>query len=266
VSSSLPEPDVRALIRPHTGAFTDIQPTARGFSSDLAALVECEKGPFFVKAARNRAGGRRDSLVREGVINPFVCPISPALRWRSEDANWIALGFDVVEGRSSDFAPGSADLPVVVETLDRIGELGLPEVARDWGETRWDRFAADEAEAALFRGDALLYTDINPSNLMIGDTNTWAVDWSWPTRGAGFIDPACLVVQLVATGHSAHSAEAWAAECTAWTKADPTAISAFAAATARMYRTFAERKPDAAWLGAMADAAQSWATHRSVAG
>ncbi|MFI1377799.1 hypothetical protein [Embleya sp. NPDC020886] len=110
----------------------------------------------------------------------------------------------------------------------------------------------------------MLYTDINPDNLLIGTTTTWAVDWSWPTRGAGFIDPACLVVQLIAAGQSALSAESWVSHCTAWAKADPTAIGTFAGATARMYRTFAERKPDAAWLGAMAAAARKWASHRGV--
>ncbi|MFE2870946.1 hypothetical protein [Embleya sp. NPDC059259] len=265
MSRSLPPPEFLALIRPHTGEPGNVRPTSRGFSSDITALVESEEGRFFVKAVRNRPGGRRDSLIRERLINPTVHPISPALLWNTEDDDWLVLGFEAVEGRRSDFAPDSPDLPAIVDTLNRIGELDPPEVAHDWPETRWNRFATDEAQAALFQGDALLYTDINPSNLMIGATHTWAVDWSWPTRGAGFIDPACLVVQLIATGHSARSAESWASECTAWTKADPTAISAFATATARMYRTFAERKPDAAWLGAMAEAAQSWEAHRKAA-
>jgi len=264
MGTSQPTPEFLTLIRPHTGAPSDIRPTSRGFSSDVTAIIEGEKGRFFVKAVKNRPGGRRDSITRERLINPTVHPISPALEWHTEDDTWVALGFEAVEGRRSDFAPDSPDLPAIVDTLNRIGELSLPDVARGWPETRWNRFATDEAETALFQGDALLYTDINPSNIMIGATNTWAVDWSWPTRGAGFIDPACLVVQLIAAGHSAHSAESWASECTAWTKADPTAISAFVTATARMYRTFAERKPDAAWLGAMAEAAHSWAAHQRV--
>ncbi|WP_405677875.1 hypothetical protein OG292_26155 [Streptomyces sp. NBC_01511] len=242
----------------------EVRRTARGFSSDLTVLVECEKGPFFVKAVRNRPGGRRDSIAREGLINPFVRPISPALRWQEEDDGWIALGFELVHGRSSDFAPGSPDLPAVVDTLSRIGELGLPEIARDWAETRWDRFARDETDAAHFQGNTLLHTDINPSNFMIGGQDTWAVDWSWPTHGAAFIDPACLVVQLVAAGHSAEAAEAWAGHCTAWTSADPRAIDVFAAATPRVYRACVERKPDAAWLTSMVTAAESWAGHRGV--
>ncbi|MEU8683122.1 hypothetical protein [Streptomyces sp. NPDC048611] len=250
-----------ALVRPHTGEQHAIEPT-RGNGSDVTALVKCEHGPVFVKACANRPGGRRASIVRERLVNAAVRPVSPALRWHAENDDWIALGFDVVEGRSSNFGPESKDLHVVVTLLNRIAGLPLPSEASDWRESRWDRFAGD-GEAALFEGESLLFTDINPDNLMIGKTRAWAVDWSWPTRGAAFIDPACLVVQLIAAGHTPESAEQWADSCKAWTDADTRAIDAFAAATARMNRAFADRNPTASWLGAMADAAQSWVDHRA---
>lgn len=262
--SELIESELRTLIHPHTGDLVDIRRTSRGHSSDITALVACDEGPFFVKAVRNRPGGRRDSLVREGLINPFVRPISPAVCWQAEDDAWIALGFEAVDGRSSDFVPVSPDLPAIVDVLNRIGEVDLPEVAGDWAETRWNHFVEDEGDAELFQGDALLHTDINPSNLVIGSRDTWAVDWAWPTRGAAFIDPACLVVQLIAAGHSAESAESWAGGCTAWANAAPKAIDAFAAATLRMHCQRADRNPDAAWLKAMATAAQEWAAHRGL--
>lgn len=257
-------PQFRALIHPHTGDVSEIRPTEYGYSSDLTAVVECEKGPFFVKAMRNRPGGRRDSITRERLINPFVRPLSPSLRWHAEDPGWIVLGFEAVEGRPSDFRPDSPDLPIIVELVSGIGRLDLPAIARDWPETRWDRFAADTAEAELFRGDALLHTDINPDNVIIGSRDGWLVDWSWPTRGAAFMDPACLVFQLVAAGHSAEAAEGWVSDCPAWKEADPQAIDAFAAASLRMHQHFAARKPDAAWLGAMETAARSWVDHRGV--
>lgn len=246
------------------GDVSSIERTARGFSSDVTALVDSEKGVFFIKAVRNRPGGRLDSITREMLINPFVRPLSPALRWYAEDEHWVALGLEAVDGRLSDFAPNSSDLPRAAELVGSLGELDLPEVARDWPETRWDRFARDEHEAELFKGDALLHTDVNPSNLLVGVRGMWAVDWAWPTRGAAFIDPAMFVVQLVAAGHSPESAESWASHSPSWTNADPRAVDAFAAAFVRMYRTFAARKPDASWLGAMAEAAQSWAVHRGV--
>jgi len=41
-------------------------------------------------------------------------------------------------------------------------------------------------------------------------------------------------------------------------------VNAFAAATVRMYWRFAKRKPDAAWLTAMAVAAEEWTTYRGL--
>ncbi len=260
----LPGPEFWALVRPHTGGQVDTEPTARGFGSDLTAVVECEKGPFFIKAMRNRPGGRRDSITRERVISPFVTSVSPALKWHVEDEHWIALGFEVVDGWPADFAPGSPDVPAVVDLVDRIGKLHLPEVARDWPETRWHPFALDESEAELFRGDSLLHTDINPSNLLVGSRGMWAVDWAWPTRGAGFIDPALLVVQLVAAGHSPDAAESQVSGCSAWVKADREAVDAFSAALLRMYRVFSDRKPEVSWLKAMVTAARFWVDHRHV--
>jgi hypothetical protein len=261
MDDTLPGPEFWAQVHSHTGDVTDVQRTVRGFMSDLTAVVESEKGPFFVKAVRNRLGGRLDSLLRERDINQYVRPISPDLLWFAGEGAWAVLGFEVVDGRFADFTPESGDLPVVVGLLDRIGRVELPGIARGWAETRWDRFA--QGDAALFRGNSLLYTDINPSNFLIGDHGTWAVDWSWPTRGAAFIDPACLVLQLIAAGHTPESAEAWVADCPAWTGSDPKAVDAFAAASLRMSRQLADRKPDQTWLAAMADAAQAWVTHRS---
>jgi hypothetical protein len=263
--ASLPGPDLESLIRPYVGDQITLEPASRGNSSDVTALVEGTNGRFFLKAVRNRPGGRRDSLVREGLINPHVQPICPAVLWQAENDDWITLGFETIDARPTDFTPGSPDLPAVVDILNQITGIDLPEIAKDWIETRWDRFAATVEDVELFRGDTLLYTDIHENNLLIGDNNaTWAVDWAWPTRGAAFVDPACLVVQLIAAGHTAQQAESWVAQCTAWANTDPRAIDAFAAATHTMHTTRAEQFPDTGWLKAMAVAAQEWTNHRAL--
>ncbi len=261
----MPEPAYLDLIRPHTGHVTDVRP-AGGYSSAGTALVEAERGAFFVKAVPNRPGGHRDSLLREALINPYVAPgLSPAMRWQTEDDAWVVLGFEAIEGaRTCDLAPGSPDLPAVVEALDRISALPVPEIARDWVEDRWDRHAAGEADAALFRGETLLYTDITADNILIGDGRTWVVDWAWPTRGAAFIDPALLVIQLVADGHEPKAAEDWAAGCAAWKDTDPRAVDAFAVANARMWQTFSARRPERTWMQAMAEAAGRWVAYRGL--
>ncbi|WP_406459941.1 protein kinase [Streptomyces sp. NBC_01622] len=213
---------------------------------------------------RNRPGGRRESLIRERRINAYLGHISQHLLWDVEAEDWLVLGFEVVDGRSCDFAPDSTDLALVVDAIGEIGLLSLPQIARDWTETRWDKVASDSSEAELFRGDSLLCTDINPSNFIVVKRRAWAVDWAWPTRGAGFIDPALLVIQLVAAGHTPGGAEKWAERLPAWRQAAPRALDAFAAANLRMYRAAVDRKPDVDWLKAMADACRTWADHRGV--
>ncbi|MGR3872990.1 hypothetical protein ACUXZZ_31085 [Streptomyces graminifolii] len=264
MDTDLPESAIRPLIEEHTGPVTGIHRTERGFSSDLTAVVDCARGPFFIKAMRNRPGGRRESLIREKRINAYLGHISPHLLWDVESEDWLVLGFEAVDGRSSDFAPDSPDLARVVDVIDAIGRLRLPQIAQDWTETRWDLFASDGSEAELFRGDSLLYTDINPSNIIVEKRRVWAVDWAWPTRGAGFIDPALLVLQLVAAGHAPGSAEKLAERLPAWREAAPKAVDAFAAANLRMYRAAVGRKPDVDWLKAMVDACLAWAVHRGV--
>ncbi|MER7184221.1 protein kinase [Streptomyces hyaluromycini] len=264
MDTDLPESSILPLVEEHTGPVAGIHRTERGFSSDLTAVVDCAKGPFFVKAMRNRPGGRRMSLIRERRINAYLGRISPHLLWDVETEDWLVLGFELVDGRSSNFAPDSPDLALVIDAIGEIGRLTLPRIAQDWTETRWDRFASDSSEAEQFRGDSLLYTDINPSNFIVVKQRVWAVDWAWPTRGAAFIDPALLVLQLVAAEHTPGSAEKWAERLPAWREAAPQAVDAFAAANLRMYRAAVDRKPDVNWLKAMVEACQAWVDHRRV--
>jgi hypothetical protein len=261
---SLNDPDLLALIRCHAGEVKSIDRTERGFSSDLTAIAECGNGRFFVKAVANRSGGRRDSLMREHAINQFAQPVSPKAVWSARDDRWIVIGFEAVNGRHADFSPDSTDLLVVTDLLNQISAIKLPPIAEEWEETRWDRFAEPPEDATLFNGDALLYTDVNPSNFLIGEEGAWVVDWSWPTRGAAFIDPAVLVLQLITAGHGPLEAESWAERCTAWRMADPGAVDAFALANLRMYQQAADRKPGAVWLADMGRAAAAWVAHRSL--
>ncbi|MFI1676046.1 protein kinase [Streptomyces sp. NPDC020607] len=255
-------PDLLDMISPFTGGIAGSWVPHRGFSSDVLAFIDGSHGRFFIKGVRNRAGGRRDSIVRERLINEAVQPLSPRLLWHVESDQWIVLGFEQVDGEPSVFTAGSKDGPAIVDLMNRIASTPLPEVAQDWPETRWNRFAADAEEAKLFAGDSLVHGDINPSNLLLGEDGSWVVDWAWPTRGSAFIDPALLVLQLISAGQLPEDAEAWVSRCDAWTEADPWGIDAFAMANLRLYRKRAKRFPEQAWLRAMEASAQEWVDHR----
>jgi hypothetical protein len=248
-----------ALIEPYTGAVSAVKHAERGYNSDVTAIAECAAGPVFLKAVRE-SSPHVSSLEREAQINPYVRSVSPRLRWRLRQGGWIVLAFDVVMGTYADFAPGSPDLTAVTDAVNAIGAIECPHVARGWRESRWNRFTD---QASRFTGDALLYTDINPDNFLMTGRGASVVDWSWPTCGAAFIDPACLVVQLIAAGHAAAEAEGWAQRCAAWQCADPDAINAFAMATVRMYQHFENRDP-APWRKAMTEAAITWCVHRDI--
>jgi hypothetical protein len=256
------EPDLAALIEPRTGPILEAARTPRGYTSDYTGIIRTASGRVFVKAVRD-PGRLVSSLKREAAVNPAVRHLSPPLHWQARGHGWYALGFQHAPGTHPSFAPGSPDLPAVTRAISHIAAIPLPTAAKDWRENRYDRYA--NGTEGHFTGGTLLHGDINPDNLLIGpDGNAVIVDWSWPTHGAAFIDPACLAVQLIAAGHTPAQAEDQAARCTAWHQADPAALDAFAAATVRMYQRFEQLDPQP-WRKAMTAAATRWADHRGQA-
>ncbi|GAA1990545.1 aminoglycoside phosphotransferase [Catenulispora subtropica] len=258
----LPAP-ARALVEEHIGRITAFRTAGAGLNSEVAAVLDTVNGRVFLKgvplARKTLAACQR----REAAVNPFVLAVTPALLWSGEAEGWNLLAFEYVDSRHADYRPGSTDLDGIVEVLNRLHKIAapdLPEIRR--AEQRWSSWdTGDYAE--LFVGDRLLHTDFAGHNVLIGtdDHAAWMVDWAWATTGAGFIDPACLIIRLIDAGHSAKGAETWARRCDAWAAAEPRAVDAFAEACVRMWNEIAKNGP-AVWTRSMARSAHKWAAYR----
>src|SRR6266567_8421248 len=196
---------------------------------------------------------RRWNQDMEAMVNPHVTHLAPRLLWRVQD-HWDLLGFEVVRGRHADYRPGSPDLPYVARAAAELGTTPCPDLPIKRAEHRWREYIPKPAELAMLAGDNLLHTDYNPLNILITGGRAVLVDWAWPTKGAGWIDPTCLILRLIAHGHTTQSAEAVIADTPAWQTAPAHGIAIFARACASMWHEIAIANPTG-WTQRMAQAA-----------
>ena len=259
---ALPE-SVRAAVQVHTGPVLRSETVSEGLNSALAATLRTINGTFFAKGLRSDHRGVV-TQEREAAINPYVRELSPRILCHVEADGWNVLAFECISGRHADYSPGSADLPLVLDTMRRLGETPCPDLpSMKLAPQRWAAYYDDDPSALAFLdGNTLLHTDWNPFNVLIGDGTAHLIDWAWPTRGAAWIDPACLVVRLIAAGHTPGDAENVAQRTPAWEAACPHAIDTFSAALARMWTTIAQHDP-ADWKEHIAAGTRAWAAYRS---
>lgn len=255
--------EVRAAISEQVGPILDMDTVNGGWNSEIATRVRTTNRTVFVKGLR--ADHRRVwTQRREAEIGPYVQAVAPQVLWQVEAAGWDLVGFEHIDGRHADFTPTSADLPLVVNALERLAAIPCPELPLRMAEQRWSTYIDDPSMLDHFRGDALLHTDFNNQNVLIADGQARFVDWAWATRGAPWIDPALWVIWLIAAGSQEPAqAESWAARTTAWRTAPVPALNAFADANARLWREIAGDNADS-WTSRMTNAADQWATYRAA--
>ncbi|MFD0229301.1 aminoglycoside phosphotransferase [Streptomyces hirsutus] len=229
-----------------------------GLNSGIAAFIDTDHGPVLVKGIPTdhpQAPTQR----RETAINPYLPRACPRLYWHIETAGWDLLGYEVLQGRHADYAPGSADLPLVATAIMELQEIAAPaDIAIKAAEQRWAVYAPPGA-ADLFAGGALLHTDLAPQNVLVDD-RAHVIDWAWPTRGAAWIDPAILILRLLEAGHTLAEADTFACRFPFWRTAPAEAVKAFAAANATAWEEIAnaDRTP---WKAAMARHAAVFLAH-----
>lgn len=251
-----------AAVEERTGPVLKIEAVSAGFNSEIGALLFSESGSCFIKGLRNEHR-RVWTQRRESEINPYLSGITPALLWQVEEAGWVLLGFEALEGHHADYSAGSPDLPKVADLLCRLGEVPCPEIELRQAEQRLEAYAASRTDVEHFAGNSLLHTDLNNENVMVAGP-AFLVDWAWASRGAAWLDAAHWVVWLMAAGkQGARSAEEWAARVPAWKSAAPEAVTAFALATANLWEEIAGTDPDP-WTATIQNASRRWADYRKA--
>ncbi|MEU3402135.1 aminoglycoside phosphotransferase [Streptomyces filamentosus] len=245
--------DVRQAVADKTGAVHQAVTVSGGMNSGIASVLETASGRVFVKgipAGHPQVTAQR----REAAIAPHLPTSCPRLYWHLELDGWSLLGYEVLDGRHANYAPGSADLPLVEAALAELQDVTAPaDVEIKDAVDRW----ADYAPAGtlhLFAGDTLLHTDFAPDNVLIVGDRARLVDWAWPTRGAAWIDPGALALRLMEAGHPADSALAFAQRFPSWRDAPPDALRALGLATAALWREIAG-EDGTTWKRAMSERA-----------
>ncbi|TDB91852.1 phosphotransferase, partial [Actinomadura sp. 7K534] len=225
---SLPS-DLCNAVQDELGPIIKVEPISEGRRSALATVAHLKGGPVFLKGAplaNERAAAQLD---REAAVNPHVLPATPKLLCNLTASGWRLLGFEYVQGRRADYTPGSRDVNAVLEVLATLENRQLPaNVDVMWFEGRWSDYATVPQHLTQIAGTALLHTDLNPGNVMITGTGARLVDWGMASRGASLVNPADLVVNLIACGHAPTEAEAIVADLDTWKNADPAVLDYYA--------------------------------------
>src|SRR5262249_3837165 len=96
-----------------------------------------------------------------------------------------------------------------------------------------------------------------------GGGRAWVVDWSWPTLGAAWVDPACLALWLIVKGHHPAVAEHWLAAVPAGRAVPAAGLDAFVCVAGRLWSGIAADDPQE-WKAPLPSAADRWSAHRSA--
>lgn len=226
--------EVRAAALERTGRVEGVVDVPHGITCRFAAVLESAGGRVFIKGVPVDDAWGRAGQAREAEVNAAVTAVSPRLLWRVEAGGWDLVAFEAVEARHADLSPGSPDLPLVAAALEEAQGLRAPAgaelpqfVDRELGG------AVSAAERELLLGDALLHTDTNPHNLLVGADRAYLVDWALPAVGPAWVDVAEAAGRLMDAGCSAGEARAWAAQFASWAGADPAAVEVFVRGTCR---------------------------------
>lgn len=278
--SDLPE-RVKRAVEDRAGTVLKAASATSGRNSELATTLWTSDGPVFCKGITT-ASSLSVMHHNEISVSPYLPgELAPRLLWQIEEEGWLLLGFEHVTGQHANLSPGSPDISLVTKAVHAITclsappesagrramsdqwsraleseiDLDPPDKADPWSVKNADTLAGWAARAPDYLvGPALVHTDLNPANFLVSDTAR-VIDWAWWRTGATWLDPAFVLIRLIAAGHSPSQAEQWATQLPGFESACPDALTAFAASVLRLWeRRFADTEATTA--------ARLWAQHR----
>ncbi|WP_158605686.1 phosphotransferase family protein [Amycolatopsis panacis] len=243
---------VRRAIESRTGAVAATVSPDNGRNSDFLATLQTSQGPCFVKGVLT--GTRRARAQQtEARVGARPNSAAPRLLWEVTADGWHVLGFEALSGHHPSLAPGSPDLPMVAETVAAMARelspspVELEKSTDQWAwSAPWRRLSKSDRELDSWdkahlpellewerrgieavNGNSLVHGDMHPLNILVSD-RARVVDWAWSSVGAPWLDPAALVLRLIADGHTPEQAEEWAKAIAAYRDTPAEAVTAFA--------------------------------------
>jgi hypothetical protein len=243
-----------------------------GFSPGATSILECPGRHVFVKAVGASLNPESPALHRREITVSAALPGGapvPTLLESYDDGDWVALAFDVVDGRPPrhPWDPGELraaagalvdlhraltpsplpDLEPASESLAALlgGWAGLDGDTRGlhpWASANRTRLAELESGwPAASEGDTLLHCDVRSDNLLFGPAGVVFVDWPHAAIGAPVLDIVIWAPSVTLEGGS--SPEELLLRNPAAAGADPAAVTSLVAAVAGFFVTHSLR-PD----------------------
>jgi Phosphotransferase enzyme family len=235
----LPWAEVPAAVRAWAaevggGAPDGARDMAGGFSPGATTVLDCPRGPIFVKAVGAALNPESPELHRREAVMSASLPAAPGLPRLLDvydDGDWVALAFVAVDGRPPVHPWDPRELQAAVRALealhgaltpnpvagiepaaDRLDRLfgGWAELAAmapapagldEWSLRNLDRLAVLESTwRDAVAGPTLLHCDVRSDNLLVTKSGVVFVDWPHACVGAPVFDLVAWAPSVVLEG------------------------------------------------------------------
>ncbi|MGP4010509.1 phosphotransferase family protein [Streptomyces sp. 4N124] len=252
----------RAAVERRTGPVEEAETAPHGVMSRLACTVHTREGRAFIK------GTRQDDpqawVYRHEARVTCRAPHAPRVLWEVDTGGWLLYGYEYVDGRHPDLAPGSDDLGLLVRTLTDLSKAPWPEIiSKKPLHTRWADFLSSDVPTAL-QGRALAHTDMSPHNMLVtGTGELLLLDWALACPAPAWADAALTIPRLISAGHTPEQAEAIARQVPAYHTADPPTVTLFARIVYAAWEHWERTRP-LPHRAVLTAAARDWAACREA--